>query len=342
MPLTVGVERWPLASPFAIARGAKTEAATLVVRIAERGPGGRVVIGMGEAVPYPRYGEEPEAAADAIESLRGWIDEPAEGDPSARRTRLRDALAPGSARNAVDCALWDLEAKLTGKRVAQIAGLAPPKSVVTAFTLSLGSPDAMAQAARDAVATGRGALLKTKLGAGSAEEEAARLRAIRKAAPEARLIADANEGWSAETLAALDPVCSEVGVLFIEQPLPAERDDELRALVLKTPLCADESCHNASDLDRLQGLYQIVNLKLDKTGGLTAALELRRAALERGFGLMVGCMVAGSLAMAPAYLLTEGAAAVDLDGPLLLAADREHAIRYKGSMMFPPEPALWG
>ena len=342
MPLSVGVERWPLASPFAIARGVKTEAETLVVRLSERRSDGQIVVGLGEAVPYPRYGETPEGSADAVEGLRGWVDDPAQGAPADRRSRLLEALPPGAARNAVDCALWDLEAKLTGRTVAELADLSPPKSAQTAFTISLASADGMAEAAREAGKQGRGALLKVKLGAGTAEEEEARIRAVRAAAPKARLILDANEGWSAETLATLDPVCADVGALFIEQPLPAERDEELRGLVLATPLCADESCHEAADLDRLKGLYGVVNLKLDKSGGLTAALTVREAALRGGFGLMVGCMVAGSLAMAPAYLLTEGAEAVDLDGPLLLAADRNPAIRYKGSVMFPPERALWG
>lgn len=342
MALSVGTERWPLERPFAIARGVKTEAVTLVVRVAEPGADGRIRVGMGEAVPYARNNEDPESAADAIEALRGWIDEPAAGTPAERRQRLLSELPPGAARNAADCALWDLEAKLTGRSVADLAGLSAPRSVETAFTISLAAPEEMAEAARRAVEAGRGSLLKIKLGDGSAEQETARLRAVRKAAPKARAIVDANEGWSLETLQAMDPVCAEIGAVFIEQPLPADQDESLRGVALTTPLCADESCHGPADLERLKGLFSVVNLKLDKTGGLTEALALRAAAIDRGFGLMVGCMVAGSLAMAPAFLLCRDALAVDLDGPLLLAADRAAAIRYNGSTMFAPEPALWG
>lgn len=339
MTLSAGVETWSLKKPFAIARGVKTEAVTVVARVSD----GRHV-GRGEATPYARYGETPLAARDQIMACVGLVDGPDEavGDPAARRARLAEKLSAGAARNALDCALWDLEAKRTGRRVADVAGLTPPASTTTAVTLSVGAPDAMAAAARDAVSSLRARLLKVKLGDGDVAEETARLRAVSAAAQDARLIVDANEGWELETLAALDPICVEVGALFVEQPIPAEQTASLDALSLQTPLCADEACHTSADLGSLKGRYQVVNIKLDKTGGLTEAIALRAAALAAGYDVMIGCMVAGSLAMAPAYLLTQGAIAVDLDGPLLLAHDHQPPIRYDGATMTSPPRELWG
>ncbi|MEM9724709.1 MAG: dipeptide epimerase [Pseudomonadota bacterium] len=345
MPLTVGVERWRLAQPFKIARGVKTEAVTLTVRISERGADGAIRVGQGEATPYPHFGEDPESCADAVSALRGWIDAPSAGAPAERRARLQATLSPGAARNAVDCALWDLEAKLTGQPAPTLAGLTAPGAedpVETAYTVSLDRPERMADAARAARTAGRGALLKLKLGAGGPADEIARINAVRAAVPKARLILDANEGWDLETLQAVDGPAAAAGALFIEQPLPAADDAALAGLALATPLCADESCHGPDDLDRVAERYGVVNLKLDKTGGFTAAIALREAALARGLGLMVGCMVSTSLAVAPAYWLCAGAVAVDLDGPLLLERDREPGLVYTGATMAPPEPALWG
>ncbi|MEM1420077.1 MAG: N-acetyl-D-Glu racemase DgcA [Neomegalonema sp.] len=324
-PLTVRarIERWPLAKPFKIARGVKTEAVTVVVEASDGAHTGR-----GECTPYARYGETPDGVLERIETM----------DPVRDRTELQQTLAPGAARNAVDCAIWDLEAKRTGKPVAELAGLSPPASAVTAYTLSLDTPEAMAKAAAEA----QRPVLKVKLGERDIDLEAARLRAIAKAAPAAKLIVDANEGWDAETLAAMDPVCSEIDALFIEQPLPASEDDVIKGMGLKTRICADESCHVIHDLEHLHGKYEVANIKLDKTGGLTAAIELRSAATAQGFEIMIGCMVAGSLAMAPAYLLSEGALAVDLDGPLLLAEDRQPGIRFDGATMSTPPQVLWG
>lgn len=335
LALSVGVERWPLAKAFTISRGAKTDAVTVVARVSD----GRHV-GVGEATPYARYGETPEAVADAVEAQRGLLG--AAESLAAERAVLVDRLPAGAARNALDCALWDLEAKQTGCRVADLAGLTPPPSVTTAVTLSIDTPQAMGEEAARLVSEKKASLIKAKLGAGTVEEEAERLRAIRAGAPKASLIIDANEGWSIDVLKALDPLMAEIDVLFVEQPLPSAEDSALGSLTLKTRLCADESCHTADDLDRLAGLYQVVNVKLDKTGGLTGGIALREEALARGFETMIGCMVAGSLAMAPAYLLTEGALAVDLDGPLLLAGDRQDAIRYDGVQMHAPSAALWG
>ncbi|MBX2855858.1 MAG: dipeptide epimerase [Rhodobacteraceae bacterium] len=335
MPLSVGIEKWPLATPFAIARGVKTEAVTVVVRVSD----GKNV-GLGECTPYARYGETPEQVREALWNLNPMFgrEEMTAESPAALRSKIAAVLPAGAARNAVDCALWDLEAKQTGRSAAELTGLNPPPEIITAVTLGIDSPKAMAAAAKTAAAP----LLKVKLGAGQVADETARLHAIRAAAPESKLIIDANEGWSAESLTALDPVCVEVGALFIEQPLPSDQDAALSDLSLQTPLCADESCHTVEDLPRLKGRYQVVNVKLDKTGGLSGAIALRTAALSEGFDVMVGCMLAGSLAMAPAYLLTESALAVDLDGPLWLKQDREPPMKFVGARMFPPSSGLWG
>ena len=281
--------------------------------------------GWGECVPYPRYDETMEGVAAAIEALE-----------VASRDELAEAMPPGAARNAADCALWDLEAERAGRRAWQLAGLPEPGPLVTAYTLSLDAPEAMrAQAAENA----HRPLLKVKLGA---QGDMPRLEAVREGAPRARLIVDANEGWSAEAYAELAPHLARLGVAMVEQPLPAGADGALGEMERPVPVCADESCHDRASLPALRGRYDLVNVKLDKAGGLTEALALRDAARAAGFGVMVGCMVGTSLAMAPAVLVAQGAEFVDLDGPLLLARDREPPLRYDEAGVHPPEAALWG
>ncbi len=325
MPLlTVRTERFPIAGTFTIARGSKTEAVVVEVNLRHGAFEGR-----GECVPYARYGETVEETVATLEALANDV---AHG---LDRIALQERLPAGAARNALDCAFWDLEAKSTGIPVATRLSLPQPQPVITAFTLSLDSPDAMAAAARAA----HRPLLKLKLGA---DGDADRLRAIRAAVPQARLIVDANEGWSADTLAAHMAICADVGVELIEQPLPAADDGALATLARLVPVCADESVHDRAGLGALRDRYDAVNIKLDKTGGLTEALALAEAARAEGFSIMVGCMLASSLAMAPAMLLAQRATVVDLDGPLLLARDRIPALHYEGALAFPPEPALWG
>jgi L-alanine-DL-glutamate epimerase-like enolase superfamily enzyme len=325
MRLTVTRERWPIAGTFTIARGSKTEADVVVVSLERDG-----ARGAGECVPYRHYGESVEGVIEALESRREAIER------GCTREDVPRLLEPKAAQNALDCALWDLEAKLSGKRVWELCGMTEPEPVVTAFTISVGPVEQMAEAAARAADR---PLLKVKLGG---KNDAASLRAIRKSAPQSRLIVDANEGWSAEELPVLLDVCAEVGVELVEQPLPASDDEALRSIERVVTICADESAHGLAELPRLVGKYDAINVKLDKTGGLTSALELRRAATEQGFAIMVGCMVGTSLAMAPASVLAQGAKVVDLDGPLLLAKDRVPGIRFDGSLMFPPPRELWG
>ena len=320
-------ESFPLAQTFTISRGSKTTAEVFVVELSRDGHTGR-----GESVPYPRYDETIVGATAAIEALRPRIEA-----GTLNRASLQDALSPGAARNALDCALWDLEAKLSGQPVHQLAGLCAPHSVTTAYTLSLAAPEAMGQAA--AVNADR-LLLKIKLGGDGSDLD--RIEAIRANAPDATLIVDANEGWSAPQVEPLSAELAQRGVALIEQPLPAGQDALLAELEHPVPLCADESCHTTSDLEALATRYECVNLKLDKTGGLTEALLLVTKAKELGLELMVGCMVATSLAMAPAALLAPQARYVDLDGPLLLKQDREHGLHYDGSLLHPPQADLWG
>jgi L-alanine-DL-glutamate epimerase-like enolase superfamily enzyme len=326
MDLSVRIERWPLERAFAISRGAKTE---VVVVLAEVGNGG--ARGRGEGVPYARYGETPEGVVAAIEALR-----PALRD-GMDRTALQAALPAGAARNALDCALWDFEAKRTGRRADELAALPPPKPLVTAFTISLADPETMAQAAAQASAR---PLLKVKLG--GAGDDVARIAAVRRAAPNAELIVDANEGWSADNLERNLAACAEAGVALAEQPLPQGQDARLAQIAHTIAVCADESVHDRASLDALAGKYDAINVKLDKTGGLTEALALIGEAERRGFSVMVGCMVATSLAMAPAMLVAQRARIVDLDGPLLLGKDRPYGLRFDGSLAYPAEPALWG
>ena len=310
-----------LAQVFTISRGSRTEAKVLTVRVTRNG-----VTGWGECVPYARYDETLASVEAQIRSLPEGID----------RAALQEALPAGAARNAVDCALWDLEAKQTGSRVWELAGLAAPKPEVTAYTLSLDTPGAMqAQAAKNA----HRPLLKIKLGT---PDDMPRLEAVRAGAPDARIIVDANEGWSAEVYADLAPHLLRLGVALVEQPLPAGEDEALLGVNRPVPLCADESCHDRASLPKLKGKYDMVNIKLDKTGGLTEALALRDAARAEGYDVMVGCMVGSSLAMAPAVLVAQGAAITDLDGPLLLAEDRKTPLTFDAAGVHPSAPELWG
>jgi L-Ala-D/L-Glu epimerase / N-acetyl-D-glutamate racemase len=325
LSLAVRVERWPIAGAFTISRGAKTEAVVVVAELSDGSHRGR-----GECVPYARYGETVEQVAAAIEAMAADV---ARG---LDREGLQAAMPGGAARNALDCAFWDLAAKRAGRPVHELAGLAPPKPLTTAYTISLGTPDAMAQAAAKAADR---ALLKVKLGGG---DDGARIAAVRRAAPNAELIVDANEGWAPDDIAKNLAACAQAGVTLIEQPLPAGRDEALAGLARTLPICADESVRASASLSMLVGKYDAVNIKLDKAGGLTAALAMAQQAERLGFTLMVGCMVATSLAMAPAVLVAQRARVVDLDGPLLLARDRPDGLRYEGSLVHPATPALWG
>jgi L-alanine-DL-glutamate epimerase-like enolase superfamily enzyme len=325
LALSVRVERWPIAGSFAISRGAKTEAAVVVAELTDGSYRGR-----GECVPYARYGETVEGVAAAIEAMAADI---AGGmDPD----RLQSAMRPGAARNALDCALWDLAAKRAGRPVHELLGLPAPKPLTTAYTISLATPEAMAQAA---ASNAERALLKVKLGGA---DDPARILAVRRAAPRAELIVDANEGWMPDDLARNLAACAEAGVTLVEQPLPADRDDALAGFAHPLPVCADESVHAGASLAALVGKYDAVNIKLDKAGGLTEALTMTKEAERLGFTIMVGCMVATSLAMAPAMLVAQRARVVDLDGPLILARDRPDGLNYEGSRIHPPGPALWG
>ena len=319
--ITVTSDSFRLAEAFVISRGARTEARVLTVRITRGG-----WTGWGECVPYARYGETLASVTDQIAAL----------SPDVTRAELARALAPGAARNAVDCALWDLAAKSAGRPVWELAGLCAPLPVITAFTLSLDAPEAMrAAAARHA----HRPLLKIKLGT---PEDMPRLEAVRRGAPKARIIVDANEGWSPGIYADLAPHLVWLGVEVVEQPLLAGADEMLAEIARPLPVCADESCHDRSSLPGLRGKYDMVNIKLDKTGGLTEALALKAEAEAQGLGVMVGCMVGSSLAMAPAVLLAQGASIVDLDGPLLLAEDRATPLDYDAAGVHPPRPELWG
>jgi len=323
--LHVRTALWPMRGTFRISRGARTETPTIIVEIEEAG-----AIGRAECVPYPRYGESIESVSAEIEALRQEI------EGGMERPALQNALSAGAARNALDCALWDLEAKRSGKRAWEIAGIDPPPPVTSAMTLSLGTPENMAAAAR---ASAHLPLLKLKV---TGEGDLERVEAVRGGAPNSRLIVDANEGWQPEMLDSLLPALADLGVELVEQPLAAGDDDALLGRDFAIPICADEACHTRADLDSLEGRYPMVNVKLDKSGGLTEALALVREARARGFQIMVGCMVGSSLAMAPALLLTPFAEFVDLDGPLLLARDCEPGLRYDGVIVYPPEPQLWG
>jgi len=326
--LLVRRESFPIRGAFRISRGAKTSAEVVVAEVGD----GDGFVGRGECVPYARYGESVDSV---VEELEAMADAVADG---LGRLTLRTTMHAGAARNALDCALWDLEAKRTRVPAWVLAELpAEPQPLSTCFTLSLEEPEIMAAAARTAVQ--RHELLKMKL---TGDGDLERVHAVREAAPKARLIVDANEGWTLDHLARYAPAFAALGVELIEQPLPAGDDEALRGFPCPVPLGADESCHGLASLERLKGLYQVVNIKLDKTGGLTEALLLKAAAEAAGFRVMVGCMVATSLAMAPAVLVGQGAAFVDLDGPLLLAEDRKPGLRYDGALVHPPEAEVWG
>ncbi len=323
--LTIAHETWPVAGHFTIARGSRAVADVVVVTLSQAG-----AVGRGECVPYPRYDETVAAVMAGLEAARASIER------GIARQDVPRLLSLHAARNALDCALWDLEAKRTEKPVWRLAGLAPPVPRLTAYTLSLDAPDAMAAAAARAA---HRPLLKVKLGR---DGDADRLRAVRQAAPQSRLIVDANEGWTATTLPVLLEICAEARVELVEQPLPAGQDEILRGLARPVAICADESAHGSDNLASLLGKYDAINIKLDKAGGLTEALALARAAQANGLKIMVGCMLATSLAMAPAMLVAQYADYIDLDGPLLLARDRDPGIAYDGNLMAPPPPSLWG
>ena len=319
--LSVTADTFRLAQVFTIARGSRTEAHVLTVRAFADG-----VVGQGECVPYARYGETLDSVTEQIKGLPEGIS----------RQDLQDALPAGAARNAVDCALWDLAAKQTGAPVWQLAGLTAPRPLITAYTLSLDTPDNMrAQAAKHA----HRPLLKIKLGT---PDDMARLEAVREGAPKSPIIVGANEGWTAEVYADLAPHLLRLGGRMVEQPLPVGQDDMLAEIDRPLPVCADESCHDRASLPGLTGKYDMVNIKLDKTGGLTEALALRDAARAEGYQVMVGCMVGSSLAMAPAVLVAQGAEVVDLDGPLLLAEDRDAPLVYDAAGVHPASAELWG
>jgi L-alanine-DL-glutamate epimerase-like enolase superfamily enzyme len=326
MELSVRIERWPLAGAFTISRGSKTEAVVVVAELSDGTHRGR-----GESVPYARYGETADGIVAAIEAMRPALQQ------GLDRPALQQAMRSGAARNALDCAYWDVNAKAAGRRAHELAGLGPPAPLITAYTISLGTPAAMAEAAERAALR---PLLKVKLGGG--DDDRTRIAAVRRAAPLAEIIVDVNEGWRADDLARNLAACADAGVTLVEQPLPEGGDEVLARIKRTIPVCADESVHDRASLDALAGKYDAINVKLDKAGGLTEALALAGAAEQRGLAVMVGCMVATSLAMAPAMLVAQRARVVDLDGPLLLAKDRPEGLRYDGSLVYPPEPALWG
>jgi L-Ala-D/L-Glu epimerase len=323
--LSVRSERWPIAGAFTISRGSKTEAEVVVAELCAGG-----VCGRGECVPYARYGE---TVAGVVAAIAGLAPEVARG---LDRQELQRALPAGAARNALDCAFVDLEAKRSGRPAYECLRLVRPRPLLTAYTISLAAPDVMAAAA--AAASAR-PLLKVKLG-GDGDPD--RIAAVRRAAPRSELIVDANEGWRTDNLAANLAACAAAGVTLVEQPLPAADDAALAAIERPIPVCADESVHDRASLARLAGKYDAVNIKLDKAGGLTEALALAAEAEAMGFALMVGCMISTSLAIAPAMLVAQRARVVDLDGPLLLARDRPHGMQFDGSMLHPAAPQLWG
>ncbi|MGB0504657.1 MAG: N-acetyl-D-Glu racemase DgcA [Pikeienuella sp.] len=325
MKWTVREDVFPIAGVFTISRGSRTEARVVTVELESGG-----FRGVGECVPYARYGETVEGVIADIETFLAC-------NPDCRRKGLQEAMAPGAARNALDCAFWDLDSKAHHCRVWELARIAPPGPEITAYTLSLAAPAEMEASARK---NAHRPLLKIKLGAGSDDME--RLNAVRRGAPEAKIIVDANEGWSVELYQDIAPLLVEKGVAMVEQPLPAADDEALRGITRPLPICADESCHDLVSLKRLVGKYDMINIKLDKTGGLTEALKLRNAARAEGFKIMAGCMIGSSLGMAPATLVAQGAAFTDLDGPLLLAADRDHPLTFDEKGVHPPSAELWG
>jgi len=310
---------------FRISRGAYTQISVVVVEIQDG-----EFVGRGECRPYPRYGETPLGVISTIKFIQPAL------QAGLEREDLLSALPAGAARNAVDCALWDLAAKQSGQPVWQLAGLRCPHSLATAYTLSVDEP---AQLAEEARKQARRPLLKLKL---AGEGDLERVVAVRENAPNSRLIVDANEAWNLRDYEALTPQLARLGVELLEQPFPANKNQWLADLPRPVPVCADESCHDIESLKELQGLFDAVNIKLDKTGGLTEGLRMKALANQKGFKVMAGCMVCTSLAIAPAFLLAQETEYVDLDGPLLLEEDREPGIPYEGSVIHPPEGRLWG
>lgn len=321
MRIEVARDVFRLAQVFTISRGSRTQADVLTVTVQDGAHKG-----YGECVPYARYDETLESVTAQITALPDDIN----------RDTLQDLLPPGAARNAVDCAMWDMAAKQAGCRIWDLLGLPIPAPEITAYTLSLDTPDAMQE---QAALNAHRPLLKIKLGT---PDDMARLEAVRRGAPASRIIVDANEGWTADVYAELATHLIRLGVQMVEQPLPADADDMLAEIARPLPVCADESCHDSASLPALRGKYDMVNIKLDKTGGLTEALALKSRALAEDYAVMVGCMVGSSLAMAPATLLAQGVAFTDLDGPLLLAEDRAEPLLFDDLGVHPPTANLWG
>lgn len=322
---TSRVERWPLATPFRISRGVRTVAEVVTVELSQG-----AARGIGEAVPYARYGETPDSVMAQIRSIHPAL------ACGATRSDVARLLPPGAARNAVDCALWDLEVALSGTGVADLLGAPPLQPITTALTISLDTPERMGAAA---AALGNADVIKVKV---NGDDPEAALRAVRAAAPLARLIVDPNESWTLPILERVQPLLAELKVTFVEQPLPGSDDACLQGFEPLVPICADESCHTAADLDGLVGRYGMVNIKLDKTGGLTEALVLLDEARARGFGVMVGCMISTSLSIAPAFHVAAKADFADLDGPLWIKDDRPGGVRLEGGRLMPPAAGFWG
>lgn len=324
--LTIRRDSFPIAGTFRISRGARTTSEVVLVTLEQDG-----AVGRGECVPYARYGETLDSVEAQIETVRDKL------EVGCDRAALNAGFPAGAARNAIDCALWDLEAKLGGVPVWRLAGMgAEPSPVVTAYTLSLDTPENMAVKAGENASR---PLFKLKL---TGEGDLDRVAAVRAAAPDTRLIVDANEGWTADMVEPYSEKLGALGVEMIEQPLPATDDAMLADVRRPVPICADESAHDRDGFAKLVGKYDMINIKIDKTGGLTEALALKAMAEEAGMDVMVGCMLASSLGMAPAFMVAQGAKVVDLDGPLLLAEDRDPGFHFDGSVMHPPPPALWG
>ena len=324
--IAIARERWPLASAFRISRGTRLASEVIVVTIADG-----AVAGRGECFPYAHYGETLDSVERQINAVTSDIEH------GAGRDDLPELMAAGAARNAVDCALWDLDAKRSRCRAWELAGLGPPIPVTTVYTLGVDTPEAMANKARQHRHRPQ---LKLKMVGDGLDLD--RVAAIHRVAPNTGLVVDANEGWTIDQYQVLAPRLRQHGVAMIEQPLPADRDDELGTIARPVPVCADESCHDRSSLPALRGKYDMINIKLDKTGGLSEALALRQEARAAGYGIMVGCMIGTSLAMAPAILIADDARVVDLDGPLLLARDRNDGLVYRDSVIEPSSPVLWG
>jgi L-alanine-DL-glutamate epimerase-like enolase superfamily enzyme len=325
LQLTAEIERFPIAGAFTISRGSRTEAVVVRASVSDG-----VHAGHGECVPYPRYGETVEGVQADILAQAGLLSR------GGTQAELVSGLKAGAARNALDCALWDLAAKASGRRVWDLIGIGEPPAVITCFTLSLGTPESMEEAARKAA---HRPLLKVKLGS---DGDVERIRAVRRGAPASRIVVDANEGWTPESFGANVAACEAAGVELIEQPFPAANDAALEGLASPIPICADESFHGVEHLGATMRRYGAINIKLDKTGGLTAALEAMAAARAAGMPVMVGCMLGTSLGMAPALLIASGAAFVDLDGPLLLSRDRDPGLRFEGSAIHSYGADLWG